>query len=123
MEFKTDNRDLFDFGVEETEPAKWEIMEIFQQNPVTVKKFPWDQPSFCVALLRPRIGKVQIDPVHLAFCEIAQNMLLTYDLHHDEKMNRGNIMTEYEERFSSMGNPICKYVIRPFAKYAPPPFG
>lgn len=65
LEFKTDNRDLFDFGVEETEPAKWEIMEI------------------------------------------------TYDLHHDEKMNRGNIMTEYEERFSSMGNPICKYVIRP----------
>lgn len=65
LEFKTDNRDLFDFGVEETEPAKWGIMEI------------------------------------------------TYDLHHDEKMNRGNIMTEYEERFSSMGNPICKYVIRP----------
>ncbi len=65
LEFKTDNRDLFDFGVEETEPAKWEIMEI------------------------------------------------TYDLHHDEKMNRDNIMTEYEERFSSMGNPICKYVIRP----------
>ena len=65
LEFKTDNRDLFDFGVEETEPAKWEIMEI------------------------------------------------TYDLHRDENMNRGNIMTEYEERFSSMGNPICKYIIRP----------
>lgn len=65
LEFKTDNKDLFDFGVEQTEPACWEIMEI------------------------------------------------TYDLHHDEKMNVGNIMTEYEERFSSEGNPICKYMIRP----------
>lgn len=65
LEFKTDNRDLFDFGVEQTEIADWEIMEI------------------------------------------------TYDLHHDEKMNAGNIMTEYEERFSSKGNPICKYITRP----------
>ena len=23
----------------------------------------------------------------------------------------GNVMTEYEEKFSSMGNPICKYII------------
>ena len=65
LEFKTDNKDLFDFGVEETEPARWAIKEI------------------------------------------------TYDLHHDEKMNQGNIMTEYEERFSSKGNPIYKYIIRP----------
>lgn len=65
LEFKTDNRYLFDFGVEETETAHWEIEEI------------------------------------------------TYDLHHDEKMNQGNIMTEYEERFSSKGNPIYKYIIRP----------
>lgn len=36
---------------------------------------------------------------------------MTRDLHHDEKMNEGNVMTEYEERFSSMGNPICKYII------------
>ncbi len=65
LEFKTDNRDLFDFGIEQTEIADWEIMDI------------------------------------------------TYDLHHDEKMNAGNIMTEYEERFSSKGNPICKYIARP----------
>lgn len=65
LEFKTDNKDLFDFGAEETEPARWEIKEI------------------------------------------------TYDLHHDEKMNKGNIMTEYEERFSSKGNPIYKYIIKP----------
>lgn len=36
---------------------------------------------------------------------------ITFDLHRDEKMMEGNIMTEYEERFSSMGNPICKYII------------
>lgn len=65
LEFKTDNRDLFDFGIEQTIPAHWEIMAV------------------------------------------------TYDLHHDEKMNEGNIMTEYEERFSSKGNPIFKYIIRP----------
>ena len=36
---------------------------------------------------------------------------VTRDLHHDEKMLAGNIMTEYEEKFSSMGNPIYKYII------------
>ena len=35
----------------------------------------------------------------------------TYDLHNDEKLNKGNVMTEYEEKFSSKGNPICKYII------------
>lgn len=34
----------------------------------------------------------------------------TRDLHHDEMMNCGNIMTEYEEKFSSLGNPICKLI-------------
>lgn len=34
----------------------------------------------------------------------------TRDLHHDEDMNRGNIMTEYEEKFSAKGNPICKLI-------------
>lgn len=36
---------------------------------------------------------------------------VTHDLHKDSVMNEGNVMTEYEERFSSMGNPICKYII------------
>lgn len=36
---------------------------------------------------------------------------MTEDLHHDEEMMRNNVMTEYEERFSSKGNPIYKYVI------------
>ena len=63
LEFKTDNRDLFDFAVEEVEPAGWKIDAI------------------------------------------------TYDLHHDEVMNWGNILTEYEEKFSSKGNPIYKYII------------
>lgn len=35
----------------------------------------------------------------------------TRDLHHDP-MGEGNIMTEYEEKFSSKGNPICKMIIR-----------
>lgn len=32
------------------------------------------------------------------------------DLHHDSTMNEGNIMTEYEEKFSAKGNPIYKLV-------------
>lgn len=36
---------------------------------------------------------------------------VTYDLHHDEAMMEGNVMTEYEERFSAKGNPIYKYII------------
>ena len=34
----------------------------------------------------------------------------TYDLHHHEEMNKGNIMTEYEEKFSAKGNPINKLI-------------
>lgn len=34
----------------------------------------------------------------------------TRDLHHNPKMNEGNILTEYEEKFSSLGNPICKLI-------------
>lgn len=63
LEFKTDNRELFDFAVEELEPAGW---------------------------------KAEV---------------ITYDLHSDAALMQGNVMTEYEEKFSAMGNPICKYVI------------
>lgn len=38
----------------------------------------------------------------------------TRDLHHDSSMNAGNIMTEYEQRFSAMGNPICKLIAKRF---------
>lgn len=34
----------------------------------------------------------------------------TRDLHRDDEMNRDNIMTEYEEKFSAKGNPICKLI-------------
>ena len=34
----------------------------------------------------------------------------TYDLHHDPAMNEGNIMTEYERKFSALGNRIGKLV-------------
>lgn len=64
IEFKTDNRLLFNFSVSEVNAA----------------------PAF-----------------HMEGC--------TYDLHHDDTMNHGNIMTEYEEKFSSLGNPICKLVV------------
>lgn len=63
MEFKTDNRELFDFAVGELEPAGW---------------------------------KAEV---------------VTYDLHGDEELMQGNVMTEYEEKFSSMGNPIYKYIV------------
>ena len=35
----------------------------------------------------------------------------TRDLHHDAELNEGNVMTEYEEKFSSAGNPICKMIV------------
>ena len=63
IEFKTDNHDLFQFALEELEPAGWKILQV------------------------------------------------TEDLHNNAQMMEGNVMTEYEERFSSRGNPICKYVI------------
>ncbi len=65
MEFKTDNRALFDFALDELEPAGWEAEEV------------------------------------------------TYDLHGDARLMEGNVMTEYEEKFSSQGNPIYKYVVHP----------
>ena len=34
----------------------------------------------------------------------------TRDLHKDPVLNEGNIMTAYEEKFSSIGNPICKLI-------------
>ena len=64
MEFKTDNRDLFEFSLEEVKDSNW----------------------------------------NLEVC--------TFDLHHDEKLVEGNVMTEYEEKFSSKGNPICKMIIK-----------
>lgn len=63
IEFKTDNKDLFRFALEELEPAGWRLLQ------------------------------------------------MTEDLHHDGKMLVGNVMTEYEEKFSALGNPIYKYVI------------
>lgn len=68
LEFKTDNRMLFDFAVEELDPAGWTAE------------------------------------------------IITYDLHGDAALMEGNVMTEYEEKFSAMGNPIYKYVISPDAK-------
>jgi tRNA (guanine-N7-)-methyltransferase len=57
--FKTDNRSLFDFSLEEVKLAGWELRDV------------------------------------------------TFDLHHSEFLG-GNVMTEYEERFVALGNPIHK---------------
>ncbi len=35
----------------------------------------------------------------------------TCDLHYDEEMNEGNVMTEYEERFTREGKPIYKLIL------------
>ena len=37
---------------------------------------------------------------------------ITYDLH-ESPFAPDNIMTEYEERFSSLGNPICRFLAHP----------
>ena len=37
----------------------------------------------------------------------------TYDLHSDPTMNKDNIMTEYEAKFSAQGHPICKLIEHP----------
>ena len=37
----------------------------------------------------------------------------TWDLHHDERLCEGNIMTEYEAKFSAAGNKICKLTACP----------
>ena len=63
IEFKTDNRGLFDFALEEIEPAGWRLL------------------------------------------------MHTFDLHADTELMKDNIMTEYEEKFASKGNPICKMII------------
>lgn len=59
--FKTDNRILFDFSLEQVPLAGWKLKDV------------------------------------------------TFDLHHSEYAGQ-NIMTEYEEKFSSMGNPIFRLV-------------
>lgn len=62
IEFKTDNRNLFDYSLEAAPAAGWKVKDI------------------------------------------------SYDLHHSEYAE-GNIMTEYEMKFSAMGIPINKMII------------
>lgn len=62
VEFKTDNKGLFEFALEEVKEAGWTL-------------------DAC-----------------------------TFDLHKDLKLCKGNVMTEYEKKFSAMGNPIYKLI-------------
>lgn len=61
--FKTDNRPLFDFSLEEAGTAGWKLTDI------------------------------------------------SYDLHHSNAAS-DNVMTEYEARFSALGNPIHRLIAR-----------
>ncbi|MFG6330970.1 MAG: tRNA (guanosine(46)-N7)-methyltransferase TrmB [Lachnospiraceae bacterium] len=70
IEFKTDNRPLFDFSVASVQETGWTLQAV------------------------------------------------TYDLHRDRELMKGNIMTEYEERFSAAGNPIHKLIALPGADRA-----
>ena len=63
IEFKTDNRPLFDFAVEELAESDWKADAV------------------------------------------------TYDLHADAALVARNVTSEYEEKFSALGNPICKYIL------------
>jgi len=65
--FKTDNKPLFDFSLEQIDEAGW----------------------------------------------IKDNV--TFDLHNSPYVE-GNVMTEYEQKFSEMGNPICRVVFHPKSK-------
>lgn len=64
VEFKTDNRDLFEFSLEEIKETKFKVDDY------------------------------------------------SYNLHQDKESEIyiGNVMTEYEEKFVGLGNPICKLV-------------
>lgn len=46
--------------------------------------------------------------------DVAKWQMVNYtrDLHNSEYVE-GNVMTEYEKKFSEMGNPICRMVIKP----------
>ena len=64
LEFKTDNKLLFDYSLEEINNSNFKLLQY------------------------------------------------TYDLHNDSTMNKDNIMTEYEYKFSSLGNKICKLIAK-----------
>ena len=50
-----------------------------------------------------------LEEVPLAGWEIVAQ---TFDLHNTAEMMEGNVMTEYEKKFSALGNPIHKMIIR-----------
>ena len=47
------------------------------------------------------------DPLACAIRELREETGIA-----DDKLMEGNVMTEYEEKFSAMGNPINKYIIQ-----------
>ena len=62
LEFKTDNRELFEYSLESVKSGGWELLAE------------------------------------------------TFDLHGDAQLCEGNVMTEYEQKFSERGQAICKLI-------------
>ena len=68
------------------------------------------------SVLLRALQKIDLNPLpNIKFicmdaADIAELDAATRDLHHDAVLNEGNVMTEYEEKFSSKGNPICKLI-------------
>ena len=52
----------------------------------------------------------EIDKIYLNFSDPWVLLAKTYDLHNDPTLSRGNVMTEYEEKFSGQGHPIHKLI-------------
>ena len=74
------------------------------------------RPDVFKGLTKKEVRKGCKDMFDFAVEEVGQSVFeiaqITYDLHKDPLMNAGNIMTEYEEKFSKKGNKICKYILR-----------
>lgn len=55
-------------------------------------------------------GLFEFSLEEIAACPNWELVASTRDLHHDLAMNEGNIMTEYERKFSALGNKINKLI-------------
>lgn len=72
-------------------------------------------PAGCIEFKTDNIDLFQfsLQSIQLADWNLLKH---TFDLHNDMAMNHENIMTEYEERFSKEGKPICKLICKPKIK-------
>ena len=90
---KTDNRDFFDFSVAELKNFSWEIINITYNLHDQHNLEPKDNAQMC---------SDHIDDKKCSYC----SSIIRYN-------PDGGIVTEYEEKFSSQGVPICRLEARP----------